>query len=465
MKMTITLYGAAGEVTGSAYHVQTSRASVMVDFGLFQGREMASDANHVPRKLDVEKLDAVILTHAHLDHVGRLPLLVKRGYKGPIYATPASIEVAQLILEDAAKVQEQDIGRENRKRAEQGKPPLQPLFNSQDVAAVVALLQTVPYTTPFEIAPGVSVRMFEAGHILGSASIEMTLQDSGVKRIVVFSGDIGPRQSPILRDSACLERGSVVFLESTYGDRKHRPLADTIAEFRQLVKDAVAEKGKILVPTFAVGRAQSILYHLAGMFAEKVVPPFPVVLDSPMAIKATQLHTRHPELFDEEMVLLAGEKKFIKDFSTLQNSVTADDSRALNDLPGPCLIMAGAGMCNAGRILHHLKHNLSRPGTVVIIVGYQVPGSLGRVLVEGAKEVKIFGETVPVRAKAHSLGGFSAHADQSELLEWFSCLAPKNPRVILTHGEERGREPLAALIENRFHLKPQLPQLGDVIEI
>jgi metallo-beta-lactamase family protein len=201
------------------------------------------------------------------------------------------------------------------------------------------------------------------------------------------------------------------------------------------------------------------------MFAERVVPPFPVVLDSPMAIEATKLHTRHPELFDEEMTQLAGEKQFLKNFTTLQHSVTAEDSRALNDLPGPCLIMAGAGMCNAGRILHHLRHNLGRPGTVVIIVGYQAPGSLGRVLVEGAQEVRIFGEMIPVRAKAHSLGGFSAHAGQSDLLEWFSCLAPKRPRVVLTHGEERGREPLAALIEKRFKLKAERPHLGDVLEV
>jgi metallo-beta-lactamase family protein len=280
----------------------------------------------------------------------------------------------------------------------------------------------------------------------------------------VFSGDIGPRHAPILRDAACLERGSLVFLESTYGDRDHRSLPETVAEFRQLVKDAVAQKGKMLVPTFAVGRAQSILYHLAGMFEEKVVPPFPVVLDSPMAIEATRLHTRHAELFDEEMAHLAGEKEFIRNFKTLRYSISADDSRALNDLPGPCHIMAGAGMCNAGRILHHLKHNLGLPGTVVMIVGYQAPGSLGRVLVEGASEVRIFGEPVPVRATAHSLGGFSAHAGQSDLLEWFACLAEKRPRVVLTHGEERGRQPLAALIERRFQLRPYLPQFGDVIE-
>ncbi len=465
MKFQITLHGAAGEVTGSAYHVETSRASVMVDFGLFQGREMAHEANHVPRILDVERLDAVVLTHAHLDHTGRLPLLVKRGYKGPIYATPASIDMTQLILEDSAKVQEQDTDRENRKRAEVGKSPLPPLYTAQDVSGVVALLRTVPYRSPFEIAPGVTVRMFEAGHILGSASIEMTAEDSGVRRVIVFSGDIGPRGGPILQDADCLERANLVFLESTYGDRNHRSLQETVDEFQQLVRNAVVEKAKVLVPTFAVGRAQAILYHLAGMFAKGTVSPFPVVLDSPMAIEATKLHTRHPELFDEEMAELAGEKQFLKGFSTLQHSVTADDSRALNEMPGPCLIMAGAGMCNAGRILHHLRHNLSLPGTVVIIVGYQAPGSLGRVLVEGAKEVRIFGETIPVRAKAHSLGGFSAHAGQSDLLQWFSCLAPRRPRVVLTHGEERGREPLAALIENRFRIKAERPQLGDVIEV
>ena len=288
--MNITLHGAAGEVTGSSYHVQTRKASVLVDFGLFQGRYMADQSNHVPKGLDVDKLDAVVLTHAHLDHTGRLPLLLKRGYKNPIYATPASLEIAQLILEDAAKLQEQDTARENRKRAEKNKPPLEPLFTTADVAAVVALFKPLPYMQSFQVAPGISVRMFEAGHILGSTSIEMTLQDSGVKRTVVFSGDLGPRNSPILRDAACLTHADLVFMESTYGDRDHRSLADTITEFRSLITDAVAQKGKILVPTFAVGRAQQLQYHLANMFLEKVVPPFPIILDSPMAIKATKLH-------------------------------------------------------------------------------------------------------------------------------------------------------------------------------
>ena len=465
MKMTVSLYGAAGEVTGSAYHVQTSRASVLVDFGLFQGREMATSANRVPRPLHADKLDSVVLTHAHLDHVGRLPLLIKRGYQNPIFATPATLEVAELILRDSAKVQEQDLMRVNRKRAEKDKEPLEALYNNADVEATVALFQPLPYQAPFTIAPGVSVRMFEAGHILGSASIEMTLKDSGVTRVVVFSGDLGPRNAPILQDPARLDRGSLVFLESTYGDRDHRPLKETVAEFRQLIVEAVQKRGKILVPTFAVGRAQSILYHLAAMFEEKIVPHFPVVLDSPMAIEATRLHARHPELFDDEMKELAGNRAFLKDLTTLQRSVTADDSRALNDLAGPCLIMAGAGMCNAGRILHHFRHNLRHEGTVVLIVGYQAPGSLGRALVEGAKQVSIFGDPITVRATCHSLGGFSAHAAQTDLLHWFSSLAPKQPRVVLTHGEDRGRLPLAEIIEQRYHLKPILPELFDVVEV
>ena len=406
-----------------------------------------------------------MLTHAHLDHIGRLPLLGQGGYEGPIYATPATLEIARLILEDAAKLQEQDAARSNRKLSEKDKPPLEPLFTAADVARLLPLFRPVPYVTPVAVAPGVSVQLFEAGHILGSASIEMVLEDSGVQRVVVFSGDIGPRSAPILRDAACLTRADLVFLESTYGDRNHRSLTETVKEFRQLVSDAVAQRGKILVPTFAVGRAQQILFHLAGMFQEKVVPPFPVILDSPMAVQATHLYALHPELFDDEMRVLAGKTNFLEHLSSLRHTVTADDSRALNELPGPCLIMAGAGMCNGGRIRHHLRHNLSRAGTVVIIVGYQAPGSLGRLLVDGAKEVSIFGEKIRVRSVVHSLGGFSAHAGQSDLLDWFACLAPQRPRVVLTHGEDKGRTPLAALIEQRFGVKPHLPSLEEIIEV
>jgi metallo-beta-lactamase family protein len=462
--MNVTLHGAAGEVTGSAYHVQTRLASVLVDFGLFQGRNLATSANRVPRELEVGKLNAVVLTHAHLDHTGRLPLLIKKGYRGPIFATPASLELTRLILTDSAKLQEQDADRTNRKRAEKGLPALPPLYTSAEAEEVFKLFRPLSYETPVEIAPGLRVKMFEAGHILGATSIEMTLEESGVRRVVVFSGDLGPRGAPILRDPACLDHGSLVFLESTYGDRDHRSIPETVAEFRQLVTEAVNRRGKILVPTFAVGRAQQLIYYLAGMFEEKVVPRFPVILDSPMAIEATTIYRRHPELFDEDQADAKGTERFLNHLESIRRSVTADDSRALNDLEGPCLIMAGAGMCNAGRIVHHLRHNLSLEGTVVLIVGYQAPGSLGRQLVEGASEVSIFGEAIPVRATTHSLGGFSAHAAQTELLQWFHCLAGNHPRVVLTHGEDRGRLPLARLLEQKYGIKALLPELGDVVE-
>lgn len=463
--MKITLHGAAGEVTGSAYHVETNHASVLVDFGLFQGRDLASEVNTVPEQLDPRKLDAVVLTHAHLDHTGRLPLLTKDGYDGAIYATPASLDLTKLILEDAGKIQEHDSERLNRKLAEKGKPPVQPLFTKQDVAAVVARFQALPYAKPVQLAPGIQVSMYEAGHILGSASIEMQIEEDSRKRTVVFSGDIGPRGAPILEDAACLTRADLVFMESTYGDRNHRSMEETVAEFRDIVRTAVEQKGKILVPTFAVGRAQLIQYHLAQMFEEGLVKPFPVIVDSPMAIEATRIYQSHPELYDEEMREDAGRSRFLKHLQSARNSVTGEDSKALNDLAGPCVIMAGAGMCNAGRIVHHLRQNLPLSETVVIIVGFQSPGSLGRQIVDGEKEVNIFGSSVRVRASVHGLGGFSAHAGQRDLMAWFSCPAREKPRVVLTHGEDKGRKPLAQLIEQRYGLKPVLPGLADVIEL
>lgn len=465
--MQITLLGAAGEVTGSAYLVQTAEARVLVDFGMFQGRTLASSTNTVPRELNPAKLDAVVLTHAHLDHVGRLPLLAQRGYRGAVWGTPATLEVARLILDDAARLQAQDAVRTNRHRARAGQPPIKPLFDDADVAAIAQCFRPLAYEKHNPVAPGVTVRPYEAGHTLGSASLELRADDAGAQRVVVFSGDLGPRNAPILRDSACLTgRADLVFLESTYGDRDHRSLADTVKEFRELVVHAAQHGGKILVPTFAVGRAQQILYHLSELFESRAVKPFPVFLDSPMAIEATRLYGKHPELFDEAMRQRALPGHFLKHLETVRTTVSAQESQALNDQPGPCLILAGAGMCNAGRIVHHLRHNLAHPGTVVLIVGYQSPGSLGRRLLEGARDVQIFGDRIRVHATVRGLGGFSAHAGQTDLLDWFGCLAPHKPRVVLSHGEdEKGRGPLAAKIAERFQLTAECPHFGDVITL
>jgi metallo-beta-lactamase family protein len=462
--MKITLLGAAGgEVTGSCYLVQTKSAGVLVDCGLFQGGQRADELNRAP--LPVNGLAAVLITHGHLDHTGRLPLLAKANYSGPVFATPATIEMSALIVRDSAHIQTQDIERVNRKRERAGELPLEPLYTPAHAEAIIQCFKPVPYQQAVSVAPGIQAIWTEAGHMLGSASIQLMVDDEGKTKRVVFSGDLGPRNAPILKDYEPFRQADLVFLESTYGDRDHQPFGETVEEFFNIVKTAVNTRGKILVPTFAVGRAQLLMTLLSQMFRRQLVQPFPIFLDSPMAIAATEIYRHHHELFDEEMLQYIAQKPVREDLQTLKLCATAEDSKKINDQPGPCLVMAGAGMCNAGRILHHLKANLWKPETHVVIVGYQSDGSLGRRLVNGEKLVSIFGEKIAVKAQIHTLGGFSAHAGQTDLLAWFSAIAPSQPRVVLTHGENPQREILAKLIQQRYNLKPQLPELNEVIEL
>ena len=420
--MKITLHGAAGEVTGSAYLIETARTRVLLDFGMFQGGARAEEENSMPADLDPKRLDAVLLTHAHLDHVGRLPLLLKGGYQGPIYATDATRDLAGLILRDSAKVQAQDNERINRKRERAGEPPIEPMYSVAHVEQLMALFEPVPYDQPIPVAPGVRACFAEAGHMLGSSSILLVVEEGGRKKSIAFSGDLGPRGAPILRDFDPFQKAEAVFLESTYGDHDHKPFRTTVDEFFALVNEAVTHGGKILVPTFAVGRAQVLLLLLAWAFRNKKIPLFPVFLDSPMAIEASNIYQHHPELFDDELRAFMNERPLSLDLATLKATATADESKAINDVKGACMVLAGAGMCSAGRILHHLKQNLWKPSTSVIIVGYQGRGTLGRLLVEGAEEVSIFGEKIVVKAGVHTLGGFSAHAGQTDLLTWFSSV-------------------------------------------
>lgn len=462
--MRIKILGAAGgEVTGSAYLLETASARVLVDCGLFQGGKRAEALNQCP-VTPGEKLDAVLITHGHLDHTGRLPTLSKAGVEAPLFATPATIEMAGLILRDSAQLQAGDAERQNRKRQRSGKPPVEPLYTLQHVEASIQRFKPVPYREAVQVAPGIRAVWSEAGHMLGSASIQVIVTDAGREKRIVFSGDLGPKGAPILRDFEPFHRADMVFLESTYGNRNHRAFADTVDEFVAIVKASVEARGKILVPTFAVGRAQLLLTLLAWMFRTGAVKPFPVFLDSPMAIEATKIYARHRELFDDDMTRFLAEKPIGEDLKSLTMSVTADDSKKINDVPGPCLVMAGAGMCNGGRILHHLKHNLWRPEAHIVIVGYQSHESLGRRLVEGEKLVTIYGEEVAVNARVHTLGGFSAHAGQKDLLAWFDAIAPCNPRVVLTHGENEPRAALADLINARYQLKAALPELNETIE-
>ncbi len=463
--MKITIVGAAGgEVTGSSYFVQTAKGKVLVDCGLFQGGKKSEALNRPPTS-PKQKIDAVLLTHAHLDHTGRLPLLIKRGHEVPVYATPATIEMTSLILRDSARIQTSDSERRNRKRQRAGEMPEEPLYTPEHAEEVIQCLKPVPYGQPVTVAPGIQAIWAESGHMLGSTSIQLIVEEDGKKKRVVFSGDLGPKGALILKDFEPFKEADMVFLESTYGDHDHRPFMETVEEFVRIVQETVEKKGKILVPTFAVGRAQLLTGLLGWMFRNKKVKPFPIFLDSPMAIEATNIYTRHRDLFDEGMTKFVAEKPLRADLKTMTLSVTAEDSRKINDVPGPCLIMAGAGMCNAGRILHHLKQNLWKPDTHVMIVGYQGHGSLGRQLVEGKKEVSIHGEKIAVKATIHTMGGFSAHAGQKDLLAWFSVLAPKKPRVILTHGEDGPREKLAGEILRRFKIKCEVPKMKDVITL
>lgn len=463
--MKITALGAAGgEVTGSAYLVQTSRGRVMVDCGLFQGGRKSEAKNRPPAKAK-SKLDAVLLTHAHLDHTGRLPLLEQLGYRGPVFATPATIKMTGLVLRDSARLQQQDADYQNRRLARAGEDPIEPLYTSDEAEAIIGRLKEVPYRQLVPVAPGIQAQWAEAGHMLGSASIQLVVDDAGKQKRVVFSGDLGPTGIPMLRDFDPFHQADLVLLESTYGGHDHRPFRQTVDEFVAIVKDASAKGGKILVPTFAIGRAQQMLILLGWMFRNKMVKPFPVYLDSPMAIEATMIFREHRELFDERLKEFLRHKPLIEDLKTLQTTASADESRAINNSTGPCLVLAGAGMCTGGRILHHFKQNLWKPETHVMIVGYQGRGSLGRRLVDREEVVQIHGQKVAVKAQIHTLGGFSAHAGQTDLLKWFSVIAPSKPRVALTHGEDNPRRALAGLIEKQFKIRPVLPAQGDVIEL
>jgi metallo-beta-lactamase family protein len=377
--------------------------------------------------------------------------------------------MASLIIRDSARIQAGDAKRKNRKRAPTGEAPVEPLYTEQETEDIIQCFRPVPYNKPVKVAPGIEARFVEAGHMLGSTSIELTVSEDGRQKRVVFSGDLGPRGVPMLHDFEPLRSADMVFLESTYGDRDHRPFLETVEEFTRIVQDAVARGGRILIPTFAVGRAQLLTTLLSWMFRKNRLQPFPLFLDSPMAIEATKIYAKHfletPELFDERLLKYTAQKPIREDLATLKPTATAAESAAISKCTPPYLVMAGAGMCNAGRILHHLKENLMKPETHVIIVGYQSRGSLGRRLVENEEVVRIHGVEVPVKAQVHTLGGFSAHAGQKDLLAWFDHLAPCKPRVILTHGEDGQRQALAGQIKQRYQLDSTLPAQKEIIEL
>lgn len=464
--MKLSFHGAAGEVTGSCYLLETGSARVLIDFGMYQGVREAEDRNRRPPPLDARHLDAVVLTHGHLDHSGRLPLLGGANYTGPIHATPATIALTEILLRDAANIQAADNERLNTRRRRMGLDPVRPLYELQDVQAVLKLLRALPYWEEREIAPGVRAQLVDAGHILGSASLELKVEEGGRRRTIVFSGDIGPKGAPLVRNPTELREADVLILESTYGDRDHRSREATMQEFRDVISEAIAGSGKVLVPSFAVGRAQNLIYEMAKMHrAGDWNGDVPVILDSPMAIDATDLYMEHRELLDSDVqaMLSAGEHPLR--FPSLRFSPTAEESRRINSLHGAAVIIAGAGMCTGGRIVHHLKHNLWRPEAHVMIVGYQAQGTLGRRLVDGQKRVRVLGEVIAVKAKIHTIGGLSAHAGQSELVAWARNFEPRPEKVFLTHGEPAARDRLAERLEREAGVEAAKPAVGESVEL
>lgn len=459
--LTTSFCGAAGEVTGSGYWLDTGEARILVDFGFFQGGRDSAMRNRVISPVRPRELVAAVLTHAHVDHSGRLPLLAAQGARAPVFATPATLELAEVLLFDSARIAEEDSARANRKLRRAGRIESAPLYSTGDVESLLRRCVALPYHEWQEIAPGVAIRFFDAGHILGSASVEMEIERPRQAPLrMVFSGDLGTRDAPILIDPEIPPPADVVFLESTYGDRVRPSRTEAVAAFRAILQRAVAEQKQIIVPAFAVGRTQTLMYELAQAFREGIVPAFPVFLDSPMASRASAIYARHAELHDSEARALGRRGQIPETLRVIEN---AEQSRLLNDSSAFCMIVSASGMCEGGRVMHHLRHKLWRRDVMVLLPGYMAPDTLGRQLAEGAREVEIFDEPVAVRAEVIALDGFSAHADQNGLLAWLAPQTVSRPRIILTHGEDPAREALAQRIEERFDLASERPTLDDVL--
>ncbi len=445
--LELEFYGATREVTGSCHILRVGKWQILLECGLLQGGRDRHARNREDFPFDPAAIDAVILSHAHIDHSGRLPLLVKRGFTGPIYAQRATAALCQIMLEDSARLAESDAERENRKRRQPDQAPVVPLYTPADVARTLRQFEPLPYDQQRDILPGVTLRYADAGHILGSTSVELWLRVGKLTRKLVFSGDLGQYDTPILRDPAVIRSADLVLMESTYGNRRHRGREATIEEIATVIRDADHRRGNILIPAFAVGRTQELLYLFATHYADWELDRWQIFLDSPMAIRASEVYWSHPELHDDETRAAGTGNQRPSAPPNLVLSASAEDSMAINRLRSGAIIIAGSGMCEGGRIVHHLKHNVWREECDVLIVGYQASGTLGRRLVDHEPTVRIHQEVVRVRARIHTVGGLSAHGDQDDLARWYGSFAPPPP-VYLVHGEPEAAEGLAGRLRS-----------------
>ena len=445
--MEIEFFGAAGEVTGSCHILRVGRQTVLLDCGMVQGGRDAARRNRETFPFAVGEIDAVVLSHAHIDHCGRLPLLIKRGFRGPIYTNAACRDLLPILLHDSADLAARETERRSRSR-DPDEPVEEPLFTHDDVDRTLQHLRVLRYDTTHPILAGITVRLRDAGHILGSSSIELECSEAGFERRIVFSGDLGQYDSPILQDPHRFAAADLVIMESTYGDRLHRDRADTLREIGEIISAADRDGGNILVPAFAVGRSQEILYLLGEHFAEWGLRRWKIYLDSPMAIEASKVYWNHVDRLDEDARRLRATFEAMPTLPNLRLCHTAIESRAINEQRSHAFIIAGSGMCNGGRILHHFLHNLERPECHVIISGFQAPGTLGRALVDRAPQVRIHGRSIRPAATIHTVGGLSAHGDQADLLRWYDAFAGR-PVVTLVHGEWEPANALRHALEHQ----------------
>ncbi|HKJ71296.1 MAG TPA: MBL fold metallo-hydrolase [Gammaproteobacteria bacterium] len=434
--MDIQFLGAAREVTGSCFLIRVGRKRLLVDCGLIQGSFEDEERNRDPFPFDPGQIDAVVLTHAHLDHSGRLPLLVKAGFRGPIYTHRASRDLCRIMLKDSGNLNEREAESVNRKRRRKHLDPVDPLYTVKDAQQAMRRFRAVDYGATRKILPGVRLRLRDAGHILGSAIAELWLEEGGVERKVVVSGDLGHRGAPILRNTEHIEAADLVVMETTYGDRLHRSWDATWTEMAEILGSASANRGNIMIPAFAVGRTQDLLYAFGKNFEAWGLGDWQIFLDSPMAIETTEVYRSHQEVYNAEARrLTTGNGGDPFGLPNLQLTRTTRQSMGINRVTSGAIIVAGSGMCTGGRIKHHLKHNLWREESHLVIVGYQARGTLGRALVDGAREVDLWGERIQVGAQVHTVGGLSAHADSDGLLAWYRGFAGA-PEVALVHGED-----------------------------
>lgn len=464
--MKITFLGATHEVTGSCFYLEANGKHILIDCGLEQGQDVFENQD-IP--VQISDIDTVLLTHAHMDHAGKLPLLYKRGFRGKIHTTGATTALCKIMLQDSAHIQESEAEWKNRKRKRNGEKPIDPLYTLQDALGAISLFVSYEYNEKISLYDGIDIRFIDCGHLLGSASIEMWLKEEGVSKKLVLSGDIGNINQPLIKDPEYIEEADYVVMESTYGDRNHDERPDYVNEMAKIIQATFDKGGNVLIPSFAVGRTQMLLYFLRKIKADNLVKghgDFSVYVDSPLANEVTSVFTKNMYgYFDEEAMELVEKGVNPITFSGLKTSITVEESKAINFDKSNKVIIAASGMCDAGRIRHHLKHNLWRPESSVLFVGHQSEGTLGRIILNGAKEVKLFGETILVKASTYKLSGMSGHADKDGLLRWISAFKKKPKRVFVVHGDKTICEDFSQYINKELGLDAVAPYSGDIFDL